>query len=97
MCRAQAIAFSPAGTGATSGVGTNLESTCSAIGQLNSAAGTACQSSTGYACSYNTSNHTVSCPAMGLAGRPGSGAWDVGAFQGATALQPASNAKATAH
>ena len=91
------MAFSPSGTGATSGAGTNLQSVCSAIGQTNSAAGTACQSSTGYACSYNTSNHSVSCPAATLSARPGSGAWDAGAYQGAVAVQPASGVTATPH
>jgi hypothetical protein len=74
-----------------------VQSLCTAILAFNSAAGTACQSATGYACSYNTSNHTVSCPALTLVGRPASAAWDTGAYQGATAIQPASGLKATPH
>jgi hypothetical protein len=48
---------------------------------LNAAAGTACQNSNGYACSYNTSNHTVSCPIKTLVARPASTGWDIGAYQ----------------
>jgi hypothetical protein len=33
------------------------------------------------ACAYNTSNHTLSCPARTPNSRPTSGAWDVGAYE----------------
>jgi hypothetical protein len=41
----------------------------------------ACKSGTGYACTYNTGNHTVTCPARTRTARPVTGAWDVGAYQ----------------
>ena len=34
-----------------------------------------------YACTYNTSNHTMTCPARSSLSRPSAGAWDVGAYQ----------------
>jgi hypothetical protein len=70
-----------ASTNSTVSAGTNEQSLCTAISGLNSAAGTACQSGTGYTCSYNTSNHTVSCPADPLVARPTSTAWDIGAYE----------------
>ena len=38
-------------------------------------------SDTDYSCTYNTSSHSVSCPARTPIVRPATGAWDVGAFQ----------------
>jgi hypothetical protein len=79
------FAFSPA-SGCTSSTcstvqaGTNEQSLCTTIARLNVAAGTACQSDTGYACTYNTSNHTLSCPDRTENTRPQSGAWDIGAY-----------------
>jgi hypothetical protein len=85
----ETYAFSPASAnGSTVGAGTNEQSICAAIASLNSAAGTACQKTTGYACTYNTSNHTVSCPNDTELTRPISPtAWDIGAYQ-FSSLQP---------
>ena len=75
-------AFSPtSASGSTVGTGTNDQSVCTTIASLNAAAGTACQHSTGYACVYNASNHTVSCPNDTEISRPASAAWDIGAYQ----------------
>jgi hypothetical protein len=38
-------------------------------------------SDTSYSCTYNTNNHSLSCPARAQIARPTTGAWDVGAFQ----------------
>lgn len=75
-------AFQPTvGTGGTVGAGVNEQSLCTTIAGLNSVAGTACQNDTGYACNYNTSNHTVSCPDRTENARPASAVWDIGAYQ----------------
>jgi hypothetical protein len=79
----ETLGYSPVlSTNSTVGAGTNQYSDyCSALSTAGlSAAATACQSDTTYACTYNTSNHTVSCPAQTVA-RPSSGAWDVGAYE----------------
>ena len=34
-----------------------------------------------YGCTYDTSNHSVSCPGRAPVARPASGSWDVGAFE----------------
>src|SRR5208283_1085081 len=70
-----------AGTGGTVNTGANEQSLCSAILSVNVPAATACTNATGYACSYNTSNHTVSCPALALTPRPTSASWNIGAYQ----------------
>jgi hypothetical protein len=96
-------AFAPtSGTGATIGTGTNNQSICTTITGLNASAGAACQNATGYACSYNTSNHTVSCPAeTPLVPRPSTTAWNVGAYQYAggtqTTVTPPTSLAAAAH
>lgn len=78
----ETYAYSPtSGSGSTVGGGTNEQSLCTTISGINAAAGAACQSDTGYACTYNTSNHTVSCPARTPVARPSSVAWDQGAYQ----------------
>jgi len=95
---AETFAFSPASSGSsTVGAGTNEQSLCTTISGINSAAGVACQNSTGYACAYNTTNHTVSCPAVQLVARPTTGAWDIGAYQSATSLVPPTNVQAVGH
>ncbi len=92
------FAFSPTSSGgSTVGAGTNKQSLCSTIAGLNAAAGTACQSDTGYACSYNTSNHTVTCPDRTGNARPGSAAWDIGAYQSESSLLPPNNLQSIAH
>jgi hypothetical protein len=84
------LAFSPlssctAGTCSTLEAGTNNESLCTqiaAIGTSDAAtAAAACKLSTGYACAYNISNNTVSCPDTVANARPTSGAWDIGAYE----------------
>lgn len=78
----QTYADSPvASTNSTVGAGTNEQSLCTTISGLDATAGAACQSDTGYTCSYNTSKHTVSCPDRSPFARPSSGAWDIGAYE----------------
>ena len=83
----QTYAYSPTSSGSpTVGAGTNETSgycaTLLASGDnLIQAAGTACESDTTYSCSYNATSHTVSCPTRTVVGRPGSGAWDIGAYE----------------
>lgn len=92
----ETYAFSPASTsGSTVGIGTNEQSLCTAVAGINSVAGTACQNSTGYACTYNTSNHTVSCPADTELNRPSSTAWDIGSYQFSAGTQTTSVAAPT--
>jgi hypothetical protein len=87
----ETFAYSPTASNcATAGAGTNEQSLCSALtgsaDPVLQAAGTACMSDTGYACAYNTANHSVSCPARPVVARPtGSANWDVGAYQVASA------------
>jgi hypothetical protein len=82
----QTFAYSPtSASDATVGAGANEQAYCNAMlgssDPVLQAAGAACRSGTGYACTYNTTNHTVSCPANTLVARPTSGAWDAGAYQ----------------
>ena len=65
----------------TVGVGTNVSSYCTALSSINSAAGAACQYSTGAGCAYNVSNHTLTCPNDARVSRPATTAWDIGAYQ----------------
>jgi hypothetical protein len=96
-------AYSPASnTVATIGTGTNEQSYCNAM--LGSGdpilvqAGTACQSDTGYACVYNVSTHSVSCPSRTLVPRPASSAWNVGAYQlSGVNVNPATSLQGTSH
>lgn len=76
--------YSPlASTNSTVGAGTNEYSGyCSALSTAGlNAAATACQSGTTYACTYNTSNHTMGCSSPTVVARPSSGAWDAGAYE----------------
>jgi hypothetical protein len=77
---AEAYAYSPTSeTSPTVGIGTNVTSRfCSS---LSGDAATACQSDTRYACVYNGTAHTVTCPARAVDARPASGKWDIGAYQ----------------
>jgi hypothetical protein len=81
----------PSGSSPTVGIGTNEGSLngayCSA---LSTAAGSdstlldaasACSNDTRYACTYNTNNHTMSCPSRTATTRPASTAWNAGAYQ----------------
>lgn len=75
----QTFVYSPTtGASPTVGVGTNSQSYCAA---LTGDAAIACALDTRYSCSYNQSNHTVSCPGRIAVNRPGSAAWDIGAYQ----------------
>ena len=74
-------AFQPVNaSGSTVGTGTNESSLCGTISGINAQAGAACMDDTGYACSYDSTNHAVSCPMKAAVIRP-AGAWDVGAYQ----------------
>jgi hypothetical protein len=78
----ETYAFSPtSGSGSTVGAGTNKQSICTTISGINAAAGTACLKDTTYGCSYDTGNHTVSCPSQTAVARPVTGAWDIGVYQ----------------
>jgi hypothetical protein len=86
---------SPISTSATVGAGINETNTyCSALAASSdpaiTIAGTACQNATGNGCAYSTSNHTVSCPRNALTPRPGTGAWDNGAWAYNSGDQPPS-------
>jgi hypothetical protein len=64
--------YSPTlGTSPTVGAGTSLASSCSTLSAL-------CNGTTG-GCSYNSTSHTVTCPATVVNARLS--AWDVGAYQ----------------
>lgn len=71
----------------TVGSGTNLQNYCTTLAGYTSeqAIGTdaanACRYSTTDACAYNTSTHTMACPAQTAVARPSSGAWDSGAYE----------------
>ena len=73
-------------------MGTNEQSFCAALiassDPLIQAAGTSCQSDTTYACSYNSTSHTVICPARTIMARPSRTAWDAGAYQSPSVTQP---------
>lgn len=96
-------AFSPSsGTSPTVGTGANRTSTfCAALSTASGTdsyltdAATACQSDTRYACTYNSGNHTVSCPARTAVARPTSGAWNIGAYQYNGAIGPGAPAVVT--
>lgn len=75
------------GTNETSGY-------CAAL--QNSIAQTYCTEGTSGACSYNSTNHTVSCPRLTLVSRPSSGAWNVGAYQYGSSAAPAPPTDVTA-
>jgi len=86
----------------TVGAGHNKTSTyCATLlassDSLIQAAGTACEKGTTGACSYNTSNHTVSCPTATAANKPSSGAWDSGAYLYGAVPNPPTNLTATPH
>lgn len=96
----QTYAYSPTSSGSpTVRKGTNVRSYCSALSAATgsdsalSDAAAACGVDTGYACTYNASNHTVSCPGRIVAPRPTSAAWNIGAYQ--FGPNPPSNLAAT--
>jgi len=103
----ETYAFSPSGSGSspTAGTGTNETSNfCSALSAAANSdptlanAATSCESDTTYACSYNSTSHTVSCPMRTVAARPSSGAWSIGAYQSTSSVvQPPTNVNSTGH
>jgi hypothetical protein len=78
------------GTNETSGY-------CAALN--NSTAQAACESGTTNGCAYNSTSHTVSCPAITANARPASAAWNVGAYQysGGGAPAPPTNVVEASH
>lgn len=90
----EAYAYAPTlSTAPTVGAGTNEDSAngafCSELARAGlSDAASACLSDTRYACSYNASNHTVSCPARTVVARSASAAWDIGAYLSASGGTP---------
>jgi hypothetical protein len=94
---ASAYGFQPtSGSGSTVGAGTNIQSLCAAIAGLDTLAGAACQNDTGYACSYNTANHVISCPERTKNARP-SAAWDIGGYQFGLGPNPPTGLAAVVH
>ena len=94
----QTYAFSPTSGGSPT-VGTGTNRSASFCGALTTASGTdsyltdaaaVCQHDTRYACTYSSSNHTVSCPARTVNARPGNGSgnWDIGAYEYGNPLPP---------
>jgi hypothetical protein len=69
------------------GKGTNQQAYCSQLASYTSElaistdAANACKYGTTDGCAYNSSTHTMVCPARTAVARPASGAWDVGAYQ----------------
>jgi hypothetical protein len=75
-----AYAFQPvSASGSTVGTGTTESSLCTAVSAIDANAGAACGNATGYACSYNSTNHTVTCPALTPLSRGST--WDKGAYE----------------
>ncbi len=97
----ETYAYSPTGSGSpTVGAGTNEATAyCGALTTAGlTTAATACESDTTYACTYNTSNHTVTCPARIVNTRPVSAAWDIGAYDPTSSVvQGPTNVQATAN
>ena len=73
-------AYYPTTGGSTVLAGTNINTLCTTLAGVNAAAETACESSTGYAGSYNATAHTISFPAITENTRATSGAIDIGAY-----------------
>jgi hypothetical protein len=88
----------------TVGNGINKESYCTALSAAASSdpflsdAASACATDTHYACNYDTSTHSVSCPARPVVARPTSAAWNIGAYEsnGTQANAPNSPSNLTA-
>jgi len=101
----ESFAYAPTlSTAPTVGAGTNEGSVNGAFcSELSSAglsdAASACLSDTRYACSYNASNHTVSCPSRTVVARSVSAAWDIGAYLSASGgtPQPPGSVQAAGH
>lgn len=68
------------------------QSLCTTIGIIDSRAGAACQSDTSYACTYDTTNHTMRCPArqtVARAAEPNVGAYQFSSVEASTPNPPA--------
>ena len=100
-------AYSPSTSGSTptATAGTNETTNyCSALAAAASSdptlsnASTACDSDTTYSCSYNGTNHTVTCPMRTVAARPSSTAWSIGAYQSTSSVtEPPTNVTSAGH
>jgi len=66
-------------TAAAGAAAATRQSLCTAIGTVSASAGAACQSDTSYACIYDTTNHTVRCPARETLARVAES--NIGAYQ----------------
>lgn len=84
----QTYAYSPISPSSpTVRKGTNTQSFCSALSTAAASdptlsdAAWACVNATPYACAYNTSSRTGTCPVQTIAPRPTSAAWNVGTYQ----------------
>jgi hypothetical protein len=88
-----AYAFQPTSTSSSTVTeATTLQSLCATIGAVDADAGAACQSDTTYACSYDTTNHTVRCPTRETVARtakPNIGAYQFSSTQAPTLNPPA--------
>jgi hypothetical protein len=91
----ETYAYSPtSSSGATGGTGTNEMNYCNTIGtsatsdSTLSDAANSCQSDTRYGCTYNSSNHTVICPARNTITRPPTEGWSIGAYQNGSGSVP---------
>jgi len=94
---------SPTSAGkSTVGTGANHQAYCTALAAYSSEyaigveAANACKYGTTDGCAYNTSTHSMVCPAQTAIARPASTAWDVGAyeFSGASGPQPPTSLQA---
>lgn len=71
----------------TVGAGLGRQAYCTSLSSYTSEyaigteAASACAYGTTDGCSYNTSSHSMNCPAQSAVARPESGAWDAGAYQ----------------
>ena len=99
----EAFVYSPSSNNLpTVSAGTNENASngalCSALSSSGlSAAAAACQSDTAYGCNYNSSGHSVSCPARPTNARPATAAWDIGAYLYGSSVAPPSGLVATAN
>src|SRR5277367_642023 len=92
------------GTNSTVGGGVNEQSFCTAMLSSTQSmiqnAGLACKNATTDACTYSTSNHTVSCPGRTPVVRPSTTAWERGAYQfsgSSIVINPPTGLIATVH
>ncbi|MGB9432467.1 MAG: hypothetical protein WBQ89_09515 [Candidatus Acidiferrum sp.] len=93
---ASSYAFQPTSTsGSTVTAAANAaarQSLCTTIGAVDAGVGTACQSDTTYACSYDTTSHTVRCPTRETVARtaePNIGAYQFSSAQASIPNPPA--------